>query len=138
MELQSPCVCAKVLWSCPTLFDPIDCSLPGSSVYGILQTRILGWVAISYSGIFPTQGSSLHLLGLLHWHVSSLPLAPPGKPNILNMALKEKNLRPLDLIFKFSKTVLFLPPNYPVLSGSRFNCAFVFLKMGPVVSEKYS
>ena len=31
-------------------------------------------------GIFPTQGSNLHLLGLLHWHMGSLPLAPPGKP----------------------------------------------------------
>ena len=35
---------------CPTLFDPLDCSLPGSSVHGILQARILEWVAISYSG----------------------------------------------------------------------------------------
>ena len=31
-------------------------------------------------GIFPTQGSNLHLLHLLHWQVGSLPLAPPGKP----------------------------------------------------------
>ena len=35
--------------SCLTLFNPIDCSLPDSSVHGILQTRILEWVAISYS-----------------------------------------------------------------------------------------
>ena len=34
---------------CPTLWDPIDCSLPGSSVHGIFQARILEWVAISYS-----------------------------------------------------------------------------------------
>ena len=34
---------------CPTLFDPMDYSLPGSSVHGILQARILEWVAISYS-----------------------------------------------------------------------------------------
>ena len=33
--------------SCPTLCDPMDCSLPGSSVHGIFQTRILAWVAIS-------------------------------------------------------------------------------------------
>ena len=31
-------------------------------------------------GIFPTQGSNLHLVRLLHWQVDSLPLAPPGKP----------------------------------------------------------
>ena len=37
-----------VAQSCPTLCDPMDCSLPGSSVYGILQARILEWAAISY------------------------------------------------------------------------------------------
>ena len=39
-------VCAK---SCLTLCDPMDCSLPGSSVHGIFQAIILEWVAISYS-----------------------------------------------------------------------------------------
>ena len=34
---------------CPTVFDPIDCSPPGSSVHGILQERILEWVAIPFS-----------------------------------------------------------------------------------------
>ena len=38
--------CAKSLQSCPTLCDPVDCSLPGSSVHGILRARILEWVAI--------------------------------------------------------------------------------------------
>ena len=40
------CLCAQ---SCPTLCDPMGCSLPGSSVHGILQARILAWVAISFS-----------------------------------------------------------------------------------------
>ena len=35
--------------SCPTLHDPMDCSLPGSSIHGILQARIVEWVAISFS-----------------------------------------------------------------------------------------
>ena len=39
----------KVARSCPTLCDPMDCSPPDSSVHGILQTRILEWVAISFS-----------------------------------------------------------------------------------------
>ena len=39
---------AKSLQSCPTLCHPMDCSRPGSSGYGILQARILEWVAISY------------------------------------------------------------------------------------------
>ena len=39
----------EVAQSCPTLCDPVDCSPPGSSVRGILQARILEWVAISFS-----------------------------------------------------------------------------------------
>ena len=42
-------VAAKLLQLCPTLCDPIDASLPGSSVPGILQAKILEWVAISFS-----------------------------------------------------------------------------------------
>ena len=38
-----------VAQSCPTLCNPVDCSLPGSSVHGIIQARILEWVAISFS-----------------------------------------------------------------------------------------
>ena len=40
---------SEVSQSCPTLCDPMDCSLSGSSVLGILQARILEWVAISFS-----------------------------------------------------------------------------------------
>ena len=40
---------SKVTQSCPTLCNPMDCSPPGSSVHGILQARILEWVAISFS-----------------------------------------------------------------------------------------
>ena len=43
------CVCVLVAQSCPTLCDPVDRSLPGSSIHGILQARILEWVAISFS-----------------------------------------------------------------------------------------
>jgi len=38
-----------VAQSCPTLWDPMNCRLPRSSVHGILQARILEWVAISFS-----------------------------------------------------------------------------------------
>ena len=41
--------CAKLLQSCLTLCDPMDCSPPGSSVHGILQARILEWVAMHFS-----------------------------------------------------------------------------------------
>ena len=50
------CVCARAHVRmhmdpqlCPTLCDPVDCSLPGSSVHRIFQARILEWVAISFS-----------------------------------------------------------------------------------------
>ena len=43
------CVYTQLLQSCPILCDPVDCSLPSSSVHGILQARILMWVAISFS-----------------------------------------------------------------------------------------
>ena len=52
---------SEVAQSCPSLCDPVDCSPPGSSVHGILQARILEWVAISFSressqpGIEPTS-----------------------------------------------------------------------------------
>ena len=42
---------AKSLQSCPTLSHPMDCSLPGSSVRGIFQARVLEWGAIAFSGI---------------------------------------------------------------------------------------
>ena len=43
------CVCVLVAQSCLTLCNPIDCSSPGSSVHGILQARILEWVAFPFS-----------------------------------------------------------------------------------------
>ena len=45
----SAAAAAKSLQLCPTLCDPMDCSLPGFSVHGILQARTLEWVAISFS-----------------------------------------------------------------------------------------
>ena len=48
---------SEVAQSCPTLRDPMDCSLPGSSVHGIFQARVLEWVAIafSYQGLKPEK-----------------------------------------------------------------------------------
>ena len=41
----------EVSQSCPTPSDPMDCSLPGSSVHGIFQARVLEWVAIAFSAV---------------------------------------------------------------------------------------
>ena len=76
------CVYAKLLQSCLTLCDPIDCSLPGFSVHGILQVRILEWVAIlssrapSWPGIEP---ASLALSPA--WQANSLLLSHQGSPS---------------------------------------------------------
>ena len=71
---------AKLLQSCPTLCDPMDCSPSGSSVHGIFQARILEWVAmLSSRGVFLIQGLNPLPLHLPHWQAGSLPLAPPGK-----------------------------------------------------------
>ena len=40
---------SEVAQSCPTLCDPMNCSLLGSSIHGIFQARVLEWVAISFS-----------------------------------------------------------------------------------------
>ena len=42
----------EVAQSCPTLSDPMDCSLPGSSIHGIFQARVLEWGAIAFSEIY--------------------------------------------------------------------------------------
>ena len=69
------CVCApSVAQLCLTLCDPVDCSLPGSSVHGISQARTLEWVAICFSRrIFLTQELNSSLLSLLNWLVDYLP-----------------------------------------------------------------
>ena len=59
----------------------MDCSPSGSSVRGILQTRILLWVAMPSSrGFSQTRTQICISYCLLHWQAGSLPLAPPGKP----------------------------------------------------------
>ena len=77
------CVCARthlVTQLCPTLCNPMDCSPPGFSVYGIFQARILEWVAISSfrgssnPGIEPASLATPALAGVL------FTTAPPGKP----------------------------------------------------------
>ena len=70
---------SEVAQSYPTLCNPMDCSLPGFSVHGIFQARVLWWGAISFSrdAIFPTQGSNP---GLLHCRQTLYPLSYQGSP----------------------------------------------------------
>ena len=53
---------SEVAQSSPTLCDPMDCSLPGSSVHGIFQARVLEWVAIAFSE--QALGSQLKVSGI--------------------------------------------------------------------------
>ena len=61
---------SEVAQSCPTLCDPIDNSLPGSSAHGIFQSRVLEWVAIAFSEHFLTTKQYLSLANFCfksHW-----------------------------------------------------------------------
>ena len=59
----------------------MDCSLPGSSVHGISQARILEWIAIFLlQGIFLTQGWNPRPLHLPYWQAGSLALSHQGSP----------------------------------------------------------
>ena len=81
------CLHVESLQSCLTLWEPKDCSPPGSSVHGILQASILEWVPMPSSrGSFPTQGSNPGLLHLLLWKVH-LPLVPAGKTINIHMCM---------------------------------------------------
>ena len=72
----APRIWVRAQW-CLTLWDPMDCSPPGSSVHGTFQARNTGAAChFLLQGIFPTQGWNLRLLCLLLWQADSLPLAP--------------------------------------------------------------
>ena len=82
------CVRAQSLQLYLTLCDPMDCSLPGSSVYETLQARILEGVAMpsSRGSSRPRDGTLVSCF--LRWQAGSLPLAPPGKPQTRPPALE--------------------------------------------------
>ena len=52
LAFPSPMRESEVAQLCPTRSDPMDCCLPGSSVHGIFQARILEWVAIAFSAVY--------------------------------------------------------------------------------------
>ena len=65
-----------------TLCDPVDCSPPGSPVHGILQARMLEWVAL-FQGIFLTWGWNPHHRHLLHYRQIFYPLSHLGSPCLI-------------------------------------------------------
>ena len=63
---------SEITQSCPTLCNPMECGLPGSSVHGILQTRVMKWVPFPSPGDLPTQGLNLGLshCGQMFYHLT--------------------------------------------------------------------
>ena len=96
----------------------MDCSLPGFSVHGVSQARVLEWVAISFSrgSSRPRQGSNLHLLHLLHWH--SLPLSHQGSPAVLLHCIKVLHCPVSFLILSLFHVLCFLPFSLPSYARS--------------------
>ena len=86
VRMKESYICVHVCWVsylCPTLCNPIDCSPPGSSVHGMIQARILEWVAkLSSRGSSRAWDRTCISLHLLEWQTGSLPLASPGKPRV--------------------------------------------------------
>ena len=71
---------SEVIQSCPTLSDPMDCSLPGSSVHGIFQGRVLEWGAIAFNCLTLTA-YFLHLEtpGLPAYYTLTIMVLPAGE-----------------------------------------------------------
>ena len=69
---------SEVSQSGPTLCDPMDCSLPGSSLHGILQAKVLEWFAFPSPGDLPDPGIEP---GSPTFQADALTSEPPGKPN---------------------------------------------------------
>ena len=68
---------SEVAQSCPTLCDPMDCGLSGSSVHGTFQAGVLEWIAISFPGDLPNPGVEPGSPAL---QADALPSEPPEKP----------------------------------------------------------
>ena len=79
-----------------SFYDPMDCSPPGSSVHGILQVRILEWVAMPFSRIFVTQGLNPGLPDgrqiLYHLSHQESPVLRKHQRGAFQVALVVKNL----------------------------------------------
>ena len=74
---------------CQILCDPLDCSLPGSSVHAILQTKILEWVTISFSRDLPHPGNEPRSPAL--WE-DLYHLSHQGSPVVKTQGQKQTNL----------------------------------------------
>ena len=100
-----------------TLFDPIDCNPPGSSVHGILQVRILEWVAVPISrrSSWPRDRTQVSC-------IDSLPSGPPEKPKNIGVDLPNPGI---ELGFPALQADS-LPAELPRKTMVAFHLAFYF------------
>ena len=104
---------SEVAQSCPTPSDPMDCSLPGSSVHGIFQARVLEWGAIAFS---------VQLLSLLQLFVNQRTAAHVASlPFTISWSLLK--LKSIELLMPSNHLILF-PPLLPL--SSIFSSTWVF------------
>ena len=71
---------SEVVQSCPTLHHPMDCSLPGSAVHGIVQARVLEWGAIPFCVILLAAAAAAKSLQSCPTLCDSIDGSPPGSP----------------------------------------------------------
>ena len=105
---------AKLLQSCPTLCNPMDCSLPGSPVHGILQARTLEWVAISFSNAWK-------------WKVKVKSLNPVW---LLATPWTAAHQAPLPMGFSWQQYWSGVPLPSPTSVWDECNCAVVWAFFG--------
>ena len=87
LEKRQVCICAKSLQLCPILWKPMDYRLPGSSVHGILQARILEWVAIPSSRRSSQARDRTHISHFLHWQAGFTTNATWEAPSCSRLGL---------------------------------------------------
>ena len=113
---------------CPTLCDPMDYSLPGSSVHWIFQARILEWVAISFPRVLPTQGLNLGLL-----HCRQILFEPPGKPIVYESVYNMYDLCVFSIIgFEATVVCRIFHKDRFLLSWTIWSCYFCRSKMADI------
>ena len=120
-----------VTQSCPALWNPMDCSPPGSSVHGILQAGLLEWIAISFSSQSSWPRDQTHVSCICCFAVDSLSSEPLGK------SMRPRGLIISSLIwFLFQTNTLVFPiyfsPHFvlshDILELSLFSSCISFLK----------
>ena len=76
---------SEVSWPCPTLSDPMDCSLPDSAIHGIFQARVLEWGAIAFS-VHPSYLLGIKGIAFLWWNQDRDRKIPKWYPQVWKWA----------------------------------------------------